>query len=59
MDDIQRKLALFDQQLAGRNLHKQIKSTLVFVAVGERKRVSIFVRPVAPSAFAATSSENV
>ncbi len=36
MDDIQRKLALIDQQLAGRNLHKQIVSTcpLVFVAVG-------------------------
>jgi len=36
MDDIQRKLALIDQQLAGRNLHKQIISTcpLVFVAVG-------------------------
>ena len=36
MDDIQRKLALIDQQLTGRNLHKQIISTcpLVFVAVG-------------------------
>jgi len=36
MDDIQRKLALFDRQLAGRNLHKHIISTcpLVFVAVG-------------------------
>ncbi len=36
MDDIQRKLALIDQQLAGRNLHRQIISTcpLVFVAVG-------------------------
>ncbi|MCH7559072.1 MAG: ComEC/Rec2 family competence protein [Planctomycetes bacterium] len=36
MDDIQRKLALIDRQLAGRNLHKQIISTcpLVFVAVG-------------------------
>jgi len=36
MDDIQRKLALIDRQLAGRNLHKQIVSTcpLVFVAVG-------------------------
>ncbi len=36
MDDIQRKLALIDEQLAGRNLHKQIISTcpLVFVAVG-------------------------
>ena len=36
MDDIQRKLALIDQQLAGRNLHKQIVSTcpLVFVSVG-------------------------
>jgi len=36
MDDIQRKLALFDQQLADRNLHKKIITTcpLVFVAVG-------------------------
>jgi competence protein ComEC len=36
MDDIQRKLALIDKQLAGRNLHKQIISTcpLVFIAVG-------------------------
>ncbi|HUU20356.1 MAG TPA: DNA internalization-related competence protein ComEC/Rec2 [Sedimentisphaerales bacterium] len=36
MDDIQRKLALIDQQLAGRNLHRQIISTcpLVFIAVG-------------------------
>ncbi len=36
MDDIQRKLALIDQQLAGRNIHKQIISTcpLVFVALG-------------------------
>jgi len=36
VDDIQRKLALIDRQLAGRNLHKQIVSTcpLVFVAVG-------------------------
>ena len=36
MDDIQRKLALIDQQLASRNLHKRIISTcpLVFVAVG-------------------------
>jgi len=36
MDDIQRKLALIDQQLAGRNLHKQIISTcpLVFIALG-------------------------
>ncbi len=36
MDDIQRKLALIDRQLAGRNLHKQIVSTcpLVFVSVG-------------------------
>ena len=36
MDDIQRKLALIDRQLAGRNLHRQIVTTcpLVFVAVG-------------------------
>jgi len=36
LDDIQRKLALIDRQLAGRNLHKQIVSTcpLVFIAVG-------------------------
>jgi len=36
MDDIKRKLALIDQQLAGRNLHKRIVSTcpLVFPAVG-------------------------
>jgi len=36
MDDIQRKLALIDAQLAGRNIHKQIISTapLLFVAVG-------------------------
>ncbi len=36
MDDIQRKLALIDQQLAGRNLHRQIISTcpLVFPAIG-------------------------
>jgi len=37
MDDIQRKLALIDEQLAGRrNLHKQIVSTspLAFIAVG-------------------------
>jgi len=37
MDDIQRKLALIDQQLAGqRNLHEQIVSTspLAFIAVG-------------------------
>ena len=36
MDDIQRKLALIDQQLAGRNLHKQIISTcpLVFPVTG-------------------------
>ena len=36
MDDIQRKLALIDKQLAGRNIHKQIISTcpLLFVAIG-------------------------
>ena len=37
MDDIQRKLALIDEQLAGRrNLHKQMVSTspLAFIAVG-------------------------
>jgi competence protein ComEC len=36
MDEIQRKLALIDEQLAGRNLHRQIISTcpLVFVAAG-------------------------
>jgi len=36
MDDIQRKLALIDQQLAGRNLRKQIVSTcpLVFPVTG-------------------------
>jgi len=36
MDDIQRKLALIDKQLAGRHIHKQIVSTcpLLFVAVG-------------------------
>jgi competence protein ComEC len=36
MDDIQRKLALIDKQLAGRDFHKRIISTcpLVFVAVG-------------------------
>jgi competence protein ComEC len=36
VDDIQRKLALIDRQLAGRNLHRQIIGTcpLVFVAVG-------------------------
>ncbi len=36
MDDIRRKLAQIDRQLAGRNYHKQIISTcpLLFVAVG-------------------------
>lgn len=36
MDEIQRKLRLIDEQLAGRNLHERIISTcpLVFVAVG-------------------------
>ena len=52
MDDIQRKLALIDQQLAGRNLYRQIISTspLVFPAVGLIIGILIQSTPVGPRA---------